>query len=661
MPSNAWSEQIAGGLDDLDQLVYRSNLLGSDELGINFGGGNTSVKTRSRDHLQREVEVLWIKGTGSDLATIEAKDFTPLNVEDVAAAQTRETMSDDEMVEYLGRCSLDPQAPRASIETILHAFLPFKHVDHTHARAALAFCCSGKGEELTRACFGDEIVWVPYVRPGFALAKLALESLSNQPAATGMMLAKHGLVTWGNSGQESYSRTISALSKAESFLEGNVDTERPFGEELLAPASEEIRRRVMLELLPPLRGELSRMMGAHRRVILHWDSSDEIMQFVSAREMPVLASTGAACPDHVMYTKFLPLTIDAGECRTAAEGGSTDTLIESVRRSVQAYSESYREFFQAYQTPEVEMLDPAPRVILIPGFGMVTAGGDDWVAENTASLYRTAVTVMRWCRANGGYTSLTPREAWDIEYWPLELYKLTQRPGAKELAGHVAIITGGAGAIGRAAAIRLAAEDAHVVIADLDTAKGTEFVDSFPKEQRLRVRFVEANAASEADTDRTLEEAILAFGGVDIVVPNAGRASAGPIEETEVEEWDQVHAVLLRGYFLACRAAFRVMKPQGCGGSDCHQQQQERAGGGHQCHRLHDRQSGRAAHGPVSGGRGRPIWHQGQLHSARRSHPWLGALGPGVARGARSGLRVRGRPDRGVLPQAKCVEGTRYR
>jgi len=565
MPEDLWSDPAAESLPTLDQLVYRSNLLGQDRSIVNHGGGNTSSKGTALDHRGRPVDVMWIKGSGSDLETVTRSGFTPLRLEDVRATLARAEMSDEEMVAYLSRCSLEPGAPRPSIETMLHAFLPFPHIDHTHPEAAIAMCCGVRGQELMRECFGDELIWVPYVRPGFALAKLASAALEKNPDASGMLLAKHGLVTWGESGRESYRRTIDFLSRAERLLEVRVDPSSEFSGAWLEPAPATSRRAVMVELLPVIRGELSRLFGSDGHVILNFDDSADVLDFVSGRDMAALAGTGAACPDHVMYTKFLPLIVDADECRGVLQDGA-QTLVEHLREAITGYASRYTEFFERYRESDATILNPGPRVILIPGFGMVTAGADAWAARNTAALYRTAIRVMRWASANGGYTSLSAREAWDIEYWPLELYKLTLKPSPRELASRVAVITGGAGAIGRATARRLLAESAHVVLSDIDEPHLRSVAAELSGRLPDHVLASSGDAGLEADVTLLLEEAILAFGGVDVVIPNAGIASAAPIDETSLEEWDRVHAVLSRGYFLACRAAFKVMKDQGIGG-----------------------------------------------------------------------------------------------
>lgn len=567
MPASLWSEGRARDLNDLDGLVYRSNLLGADRSIVNYGGGNTSIKSSALDHRGRQTHVLSIKGSGSNLATIRRDDFTPVVLEDLHPLRERDAMTDEEMVEYLSHCLLHPGAPRPSIETLLHGFLPFDHVDHTHPEAAIAFCCSSDGEELTRDCFGDEVVWVPYVRPGFALAKLALEALERNPSAKAMFLAKHGLVTWGKTGRESYDRTIDILSRAEEHLEARVDVGSLFGGQRFQMPNREHQERVMADILPVIRGSLSALVGAGKRVILHWDRSSEVLEFVNSMEMPHLARTGAACPDHVMYTKFMPMLVDAADSGATASTGNIRELEQAVRRGIHDYVAEYSAFFERHKEPGVEMLDPGPRVILIPGFGLVAAGRDGWTAANAASLYRSAIAVMRWASSASEYESLTPQEAWDIEYWPLELYKLTLRPPDKELSGRVAIVTGGAGAIGRASARRLMDEGAHVAIADLDEMRAGEIASELGERFPCRIVAMEADAGDETDNERMLQSTILRFGGVDVVVPNAGIASAGAIETTETDEWDAVQRVLLRGYFLACRAAFRVFKRQGLGGA----------------------------------------------------------------------------------------------
>ena len=560
MPVNAWSDEELRNLTQLEALVYRSRLLGSDRRIVNYGGGNTSIKTQGVDHAGRPVSVLWIKGSGSDLETISNDDFTPLRLDDVRLVELRAVMNDDEMVDYLRHCMLDPTAPRASIETMLHAFLPFTHVDHTHPEAALAFCCLESGEELMRECFGEEAVWVPYVRPGFALAKLAIAAQRRNPRATSMFLAKHGLVTWGATGHESYSRTISVLQRAEEFLGQHFDTERAFGGPLVETEERDRRRALAVSVLPVLRGALGRL--ERHRHIWTFDDSPEVLEFVGSSDLRDLANTGAACPDHMMYTKFLPLVVD----HPADGGWSPLTLEDSTRAALESYESAYQLFFEENTDGVAEMSGSGPRIVLIPGLGMFVAGKDKWSACNSAALYRSAIAVMRGAGSIGRFASLSPKEAWDVEYWPLELCKLTVGSQDKEMAGRIALITGGAGAIGSATARRLLEENAHVVITDVDGERAACMAVELSRDYPGRVIGLQADAGSEADTERAVEECILEFGGLDLAVPNAGIAGAHPIDETTVEEWRRVQDVLLLGYFLTCRAAFTLFKRQQLGG-----------------------------------------------------------------------------------------------
>lgn len=564
MPEELWDKNITAFLDDRDALVSRSRLIGSDPTLVNYGGGNTSAKLIDIDHVGREVETLWIKGSGFDLGSIERKGFARLKLPEVRLLQSREEMTDGEMIDYLGLCAFGPGFPQPSIETLLHAFLPFPHVDHTHAEAALGFCCSHQGREMTAECFGSEIAWVPYVRPGFGLAKLAMEVLNENPSVAGMFLAKHGLVTWGETGRESYRRTVDVVARAGAWLEDKVDEARLFGGQRSEPPSPQQRKEVMARLLPVIRGELIKGKGEH--LILHWDDSPHVLHFTSSVDMETLSQTGAPTPDHVLFTKFLPCAVELEAPQAFFVDGDLNALQESVLVAISSYTEAHQSFFARHREPDVELLDTGPRILLMPGLGMIAVGSDSWAAANTASLYRSAIRVMRWASSASTYESLNERERWEIEYWPLELRKLTLRPKPKELAGHIAVITGGAGGIGKASASRLLREDAHIVLADVDEDAAKRVASDLSGEHPTRALGFASDASNEQDVENLIRRTVLAFGGVDIVVPNAGVSSAGPIDETDLVEWERVHNLMVRGYFLACRAAFRVMKRQGTGG-----------------------------------------------------------------------------------------------
>ncbi len=554
---NLWDPKRADRLSDLEALAYRSNLLGADRSVANYGGGNTSTKTRGRDHAGREIEILWVKGSGSDLATIEARQFTGLKLEEVLPLMEREAMSDEEMVAYLASCQLRPDMPRGSIETLLHAFVPYPHVDHTHPDAINMICCAQGGEALARECFGEEAVWIPYIRPGFTLSKQVGEAVRNNPNARFVLLAKHGLVTWGETHEESYSRTIEAINRAAGFVARRGG--EPFGGRAVAPLPPERREALLAEVLPALRGALSSGAGEASHKILRADhTSDDVLEFVCGRDSMELSQVGAACPDHLVRTKVRPLWVDFDPEKEGAE-----ELKAKLREGVARYRKEYEAYFSRHEEADEEMFDPNPRVVLIPGVGLVGAAKNAKEANLSRDFYYRAINVIRGAHALGGYVSLTEAESYAVEYWPLELYKLTLAPPPRELAGRVALVTGGAGGIGGAVARALAAEGACVAVCDLDEEGASEVAAGLTG-PAIATR---ADVTEEGEVARAYREAILEYGGVDVVVSNAGLASSAPIEETTVELWEKNHAVLARGYFLVAREAFRVMKEQAVGGS----------------------------------------------------------------------------------------------
>jgi rhamnulose-1-phosphate aldolase/alcohol dehydrogenase len=551
-----WDDTYAPQSDGLDALIYRSHLLGQDRSVVNLYGGNTSAKTWETDHLGRKTRVIWVKGSGSDLGEANEQAFTPLRLEEILPLLQREHMTDEEMVAYLERCAFEPNRPRPSIETLLHAFLSFTHVDHTHPDAILSLANAPEGERLVQHIYGGRVVWIPYERPGFSLAKAVYRAIEAHPGVEGVVLAKHGLVTWGDTSKACYERTLDIIGKAEAFLQAHTP-EAPFGPMLTPPLPEEDRRKILLQVLPMLRG----LLMAEGPVVLRVDTSAAVLEFVGSERGPELAQKGAACPDHLIHTKRLPLFIswrpDEGIKR----------LLEKIQEGIEAYAEDYRRYFEAYRSPGDRMFPPRPRVVLIPGVGMVTAGPDAWGAEVSRQLYHRAIAVMRGAAACGGYEPLGPAEAYAIEYWPLELYKLSLKPPPKPLSGRVALVTGGGSGIGRATAQKLAEEGAHVVILDINPQRGKEVAQNLSERRFEGGLFVQADVTEEASVRKAFAEAVLVYGGLDIVVNNAGISASAPIEETTLELWDQLFAVLARGYFLIAREAFRVLKAQGRGGS----------------------------------------------------------------------------------------------
>ncbi|MCS7323923.1 MAG: bifunctional aldolase/short-chain dehydrogenase [Thermoflexales bacterium] len=558
MPQNLWNDRDAKGLSPLGLLVYRSRLLGADRSVVNIFGGNTSVKSVERDHLGRAVNVLWVKGSGSDLATCTEKDFAGLKLDEVLPLMAREAMSDEEMIAYLARCQFEPNRPRQSIETLLHAFTPHAHVDHTHPDAIIALACAARGEAAAREVFGKAMIWAPYMRPGFALSKYIAERLREHPEATCVIMGKHGLITWGEDAKQCYLNTIAHVQRAEEALR---EAERRVFV-AVSPAvpafTAEQRAAIAAAVMPTLRGAVS----MKRRGIVLFDDSEAVLQFLAREDAESLSQVGAACPDHLVHTKRVPLFV-------RWDGQDVEALKQALAQGVAEYAARYADYFQRYNTdPNVNMADPAPRIVLVPGLGMFTTGRDAFQADVARQLYHRAIAVMTLCTCVDHFTSLDERETFEIEYWPLELYKLTLRPPERELAGRVAFVTGGASGIGRAIARRLAQEGAHVVIADINVEGAQSVADEICKTQGFkRALAVPCDVTREDEVARAFAEAARAYGGVDIVVNNAGIASSAPIEETTLADWQRNMDVLATGYFLVAREAFRMLKQQGRGGA----------------------------------------------------------------------------------------------
>jgi rhamnulose-1-phosphate aldolase/alcohol dehydrogenase len=551
-----WPAAAEVPAEALDQLILASRLLGANRAVANFGGGNTSAKGTSTDHAGREVRTLWVKGSGSDLATMELRHVTALRLDEIGPLIERPEMSDEEMVAYLGRCMLDPAMPRGSIETLLHAFVPAAHVHHTHPDGINAIAGAENGEEILAEVFGARAAWIPYIRPGFSLAKQVGELVRSDPGLELVVLAKHGLVVWGDSAEEAYRRTVAVINEAvEAVNERNAGAARFGGSASGAVALTESRRRELLdEVLPTVRGAVS----SERPKLLTVDSSEPVLELVSSARGERLAQIGAACPDHLVHTKQLPLWIPFDPARDDAAA-----LGDRIRERAGAYREEYRLYFEAHAGGQDVAADPNPRVVLIQHLGLVAAGPTVKASWLSRDLYLRAIEVIAGAEALGGFTSLSAAESFAVEYWPLELYKLSLAPAPGELQGQVALVTGAAGGIGSAVMATLAAAGACVVGFDLDAAGATDAVADFG-ETGLAVG---GDVTSEEDVAAAFAAATAAFGGVDVVVSNAGIASSAPITETTLADWERNHRILATGYFLVCRAAFELLERQRLGGS----------------------------------------------------------------------------------------------
>ncbi|HEX2623267.1 MAG TPA: bifunctional rhamnulose-1-phosphate aldolase/short-chain dehydrogenase, partial [Phototrophicaceae bacterium] len=558
MPQNLWNQEEANHLPDLDGLVYRSNLLGRDRSVVNVYGGNTSAKLKLIDHLGREVEVLAVKASGSDILTIKASQFALLKMDEIEPLFTRPAMTDEEMIDYLSRTTFEQGRPRQSIETLLHAFVPFKHVDHTHPDAVISIACAPDAEAEARKLYGNRMAYVPYIRPGFTLSQWIGQKVRDNPGIECVVMGKHGLVTWSDDCKTCYDNSIRMVQEAEDYVADKRKGKRVFGVLSVTGLDQKQRQDLMAEVLPIIRGAVSKQS----HTILAYDASDVVLDTVGSANTGEVSQKGAACPDHLVHVKRQPLFIDW----KPAEG--VDALKTKLKDGIDAYEVAYNQYFEECKEPGDELRDPAPRVILIPGLGMVNTGKDATNADVSRQLYHRAINVLGGSEALGGFNSLTAKEAYDIEYWPLELYKLRLAPPPREFAGKVVLITGAASGIGRATAFRMAQDGAHLIIADVNQEGGEAVAAELNKKFGFnRAIFVHTDVTSEAAVKACLRQAVLTYGGLDVLINNAGIAGGANIEDTTLDIWNRNMSILATGYFLMAREAFLVMKAQGIGGT----------------------------------------------------------------------------------------------
>jgi rhamnulose-1-phosphate aldolase/alcohol dehydrogenase len=556
--TDRWNDADAKALSEPELLLYRSHLLGAD-LGVtNFGGGNTSAKIADVDPLSHErVTVLWVKGSGDDLGSMDLSGFAKLYQDKIVALENRfrGREHEDEIVPYFEYCAFAGSARSASIDTPLHSLLPFTHVDHVHPDSVIAIAAARHSEALTREVFGSELGWLPWQRPGFDLGLRLREMVRANPKIRGVVLAGHGLITWGDTSKACYRNTIDTIRRAEGWLAERIGTAPAFGGVHVESRHPDERNATASQLMPILRGHLS---GAQPKVG-HFVDNAQILEFVGARRFEELAALGTSCPDHFLRTKIRPLVLPADPSTAKASAAET---IAHYRNDYQTYYERCR---RADSPP---MRDASPIVMLMPSVGMFTFAKDKATARIAAEFYGNAIGVMRGASGVDEYLGLPEGEAFDIEYWTLEEAKLRRQPAPKPLAGRVAIVTGGAGGIGGAIAQRLLADDACVVLLDNDgdalERAGAEFAQKFGKD---RTRVARCDVTDEADVARAFAFAAREYGGIDIVVSNAGIASAAPFEQTTLATWRRNMDVLGTGYFLIGREAAQMMKAQGIGGS----------------------------------------------------------------------------------------------
>ncbi len=562
MLDNLWDDSASSGFSDPELLLYRSNLLGSDLRITNFGGGNTSAKVTMKDRLSGDdTEVLWVKGSGGDLGSMELDGFATLYQQKVLSLKDiyRGYEHEDEMVGYYPHCTFDLNGRPASIDTPLHSFIPSLHVDHMHPDSVIAIAAAANGEELTKEIFGGEIGWLPWQRPGFDLGLKLGKKCEDEPDLKGLILGGHGLMTWGDTSKECYEVTLQAINRAEAFF-AERQGEEVFGGPRIAAAPESQRRDFAAEIMPFLRGSLSK--DIHK--VAHFSDAPEILEFVGSSRASELAERGTSCPDHFLRTKIKPLFLDITPGPDAAA-----QFRERLPGALDAYREDYAGYYErCKESDSPAMRDPYPVVILLPGIGMITMAKDKPTARQACEFYVNAINVMRGATMLADYVGLDEREAFRIEYWALEEAKLQRMPPEKVLSRRVALVTGGGGGIGKATAQRLLREKACVVLTDIDAKALDEARDELSSEFGADfVRSVVADVTDEDAVNAALAYTVREYGGVDVLVCSAGLASSAPFEETSLGLWRKNIDVLVTGYFLAARAAYRAMLEQDLGGS----------------------------------------------------------------------------------------------
>jgi len=564
--SYLWDDKVAAQLagDEVALLIYRSNLLGADLRLTNYGGGNTSVKIKSKDPLTpREVDVMWIKGSGGDLGTLKKSGLAALYMERLLALKNvyRGLEHEDEMVELFNHCIFDLSSKAPSIDTPLHAFLPFKHIDHLHPDAAIAIAASKDGKQITRDLFNGEIGWVEWQRPGFDLGLKLEQCLDENPGIRGIMLGSHGLFTWGDTAYDCYINTLDTIERCGEYIEQQSKGKKTFGGERIASLSVSQKKLQAAALAPILRGYCS----SKTHMVGHFSDDEKVLAFINSNDLGRLAPMGTSCPDHFLRTKISPLVLNLAPDENLLDQKAIKAKMQPL---FEAYRKSYSDYYESCKHADSPaMRDPNPVVILWPGVGMFTFAKDKQTARVAAEFYTNAINVMRGAEAISSYTALPRQEAFNIEYWLLEEAKLQRMPKPKPLSGRIALVTGSAGGIGKAIARKFAAEGACVVVSDNDESRldnaGIEFEKQFGKDA---FRLAPLDVTVKDTVEKACATAALGFGGLDIVVNCAGLSISKPLEEHTEKDWDLLYDVLVKGQFMVTQCATEILRKQGLGG-----------------------------------------------------------------------------------------------
>ena len=551
--------------DQVSLLIYRSNLLGADLRLTNYGGGNTSCKVLARDVLTgNDTEVMYIKGSGGDLGSLTKNGLSALYMDRLTSLKKvyRGLQFEDEMVEYFNQCLFSTNAKAPSIDTPLHAFLPFKHIDHLHPDAAIAIAACKDGKQINHDLFKGKIGWVDWQRPGFDLGLKLSACLEHNPGIRGIMLGGHGLFTWGNTSYESYINTLEVIEKYSDYLDQNLkDTKFVFGGPKLTPVDSEQRKKQAALLSPVLRG----LCSIKNRMIGHFSDDKKILEFINSVDAKKLATMGTSCPDHFLRTKIAPLVLDLSPDEDLSD-------IKKLKQQLTPAFEAYRSYYTKYYNQHKHKDSPAvrdanPVIILYPGIGLFSYAKDKATARIAAEFYTNAINVMMGAEAVSKYVALPLQEAFDIEYWLLEEAKLQRMPKPKPLSGKVALVTGSAGGIGKAIAEKLIAEGACVVITDINADRlketATYFDETFERDNFLAVQM---DVTKIEDIERCFANIAITFGGVDIIVNNAGISISKTIEETTFEDWGLLQDVLVQGQFHVSKIGLQIMRRQSLDG-----------------------------------------------------------------------------------------------
>ena len=565
--SHLWDDTKAAELagDEIALLIYRSNLLGADLRLTNYGGGNTSCKAITKHPLTGEyTEVMWVKGSGGDIGTLQKSGLAALYVDQLRNLKNvyRGLAHEDEMVALFNHCIYDLESKAPSIDTPLHGFLPFAHIDHLHPDAAIAIAASADGEQITNELFNGTVGWVPWQKPGFELGLQLRKCLDDRPGIRGIMLGSHGLFTWGDTAHQCYINTLEVVEKCSEYLESAYGKKGPvFGGQKVADTTSGLRSKQAAAIAPVLRG----LCSSERHMVGHFTDDVRVLEFINSNDLARLAPMGTSCPDHFLRTKISPLVLklDANE-----DLSDLKVLQAKLTPEFEAYRQMYADYYQSCKHEDSPPIrDANPVIILYPGIGLFSFAKDKQTARVAAEFYTNAINVMKGAEAISQYTSLPKQEAFNIEYWLLEEAKLQRMPKPKALTGKIALITGSAGGIGKAIARKFINEGACVLINDNDAARLANAEESFKAEFSKDTYATVLLDVTNAEAIRhAFEYAGLAFGGVDIVVNCAGISISKPIEEHTEKDWDLLYDILVKGQFLVTQAGVEIMRKQSIGG-----------------------------------------------------------------------------------------------